>query len=109
MIEMYNRTNEFCDSSESDILFELNARVVSNAIGNKVMSKKVRIKCTRNCFTVRAAYDWNNLPEEVTSSPSLNIFKRRLNRHWADSIQSFEMWNGTMELIPEATPVDQKT
>ena len=81
MIEMYKLTNQFYDSNAIDRLFEPNARI---SRGNqRVMSKKA-IESRRNCFTVRAAKDWNNLPEE-------------------------EMSIGTMELVPEATPVDQKT
>ena len=70
-------------SSKSDRLFESTARIsVRNQ--KKVIMKKAGIKSRRICFTVRAANNLNNLSEEVTSSPSLNIFKRRLDRHWAD-------------------------
>ena len=43
-----------------------------------------RKKQESNCFTVRAAKDWNNLPEEFSSRPGLNILKRRLERHSVD-------------------------
>ena len=33
---------------------------------------------------MRAAKDWNSLPEETTSSCSLNIFKIILDRQWAE-------------------------
>jgi hypothetical protein len=34
-------------------------------------------------FTQRAINPWNKLPERVVQSPSLNIFKWRLDIHWA--------------------------
>lgn len=82
MIEMFKLTNQLYNSNASDRLFELNPRI-SRGNQTKVVTKMGRLQSRRNCFTVRAATDWNNLPEEVTSSPTLNIFKRRLDRHWA--------------------------
>ena len=38
----------------------------------------------RNSFSVRTINDWNALPASVVSSESLNVFKARLDRHWAN-------------------------
>ena len=38
----------------------------------------------RNAFSVRSVNDWNSLPSEVISAPSVNAFKARLDRHWKD-------------------------
>ena len=33
-------------------------------------------------FSTRIVNDWNSLPEEVVTAPSLNAFKSRLDSHW---------------------------
>jgi hypothetical protein len=37
-----------------------------------------------NFFTNRVITPWNNLPEEVVTAPSVNSFKNRLDKHWAE-------------------------
>ena len=36
----------------------------------------------QNSFAIRIINDWNGLPSAVVSSPSLNVFKSRLDAHW---------------------------
>ena len=38
-----------------------------------------------NSFFCRAPKLWNLLPENVVSAPSLDCFKRRLDKHWKDA------------------------
>ena len=33
-------------------------------------------------FTVRAANDWNSLPDDVTSAGTLDVFKAELDNTW---------------------------
>ena len=40
----------------------------------------------RNSFSVRTINDWNALPASVVSAESLNAFKARLDRHWANKM-----------------------
>ena len=42
--------------------------------------KRVR----RNHLTIRSLDTWNNLPEQVVTSRNLNLFKRNLDKIWAD-------------------------
>ena len=37
-----------------------------------------------NVFSQRAVQSWNSLPEEVACAPSLNAFKARVDKFWAD-------------------------
>ena len=43
-----------------------------------------RTNLGRHSFRHRIAAEWNRLPNEVVSAPSLNSFKHRLDKHWAD-------------------------
>ena len=44
----------------------------------------------RHHLGVRAVNEWNGLPQEVVSSPSLNTFKSRLDAHWKNKMFNLE-------------------
>ncbi|KGL75260.1 hypothetical protein N309_10017, partial [Tinamus guttatus] len=47
--------------------------------GCKLKHRKFHLHVRKNCFTVRVIEHWNRLPREVLESPSLEIFKTRLD------------------------------
>ena len=49
--------------------------------GHKMEHRKFRTNMRRNFFTVRVTERWNRLPREVVESPSLEIFKTRLDAY----------------------------
>ena len=49
--------------------------------GHKMDHRKFRTNMRRNFFTVRVTEHWNRLPREVVESPSLGIFKARLDAY----------------------------
>ena len=54
--------------------------------GHRLKLPKDRAETTikAHSFTHRIVNDWNSLPDQVISAPSVNVFKNRLDAHWND-------------------------
>jgi len=48
--------------------------------GHKLKHRKFHLNMRKNFFTLRVMKRWNGLPREVVESPSLEIFKTRLDK-----------------------------
>jgi len=47
--------------------------------GHKLKQRKFHLNTRKNFFTLRMMEHWNRLPREIVESPSLEIFKTRLD------------------------------
>ena len=50
----------------------------------KLSKQHAQSKVRRQSFSMRVVKDWNALPAEVVSTPSLKQFKAWLDGHWAN-------------------------
>ena len=48
--------------------------------GHKLKQRKFQLKMRKNFFPLRVKKPWNRLPREAVESPSLEIFKTRLDK-----------------------------
>lgn len=51
----------------------------------KLFPERVLITVRKESLFLRVIRLWNDLPEVIVTSPSINSFKNRLNRHWSTS------------------------
>ena len=54
--------------------------------GLKLQEARFQLDIRKNFLTVRAVRQWNQLPREVVGSPTLEAFKRQLDRHLSDML-----------------------
>jgi len=48
--------------------------------GHKLKHRKFHLNMRKNFFTLREMEHWNRLPREAVESPTLEIFKTRLDK-----------------------------
>ena len=70
----------------------------------KLPKNRARTNIKAHSFTHRIVNDWNNLPDEVISAPSINAFKNRLDTHWKNHPWLYD-WEATLDHSPSRSNV----
>ena len=84
-IEIYKRTHGLYDICMPVPLENRPTRTLGHLFRQR--RERVRLDQRANYLFNRMADAWNRLPEDVVNAPSVNAFKGRLDRHYADRMQ----------------------
>ena len=83
MLEVFKILNGL-ERVELGIFFQRNERRGRRHVF-KLFKKRVRLDVAKYIFANRVCDRWNRLPEDVVSSPSVNVFKSRLDNYLGKS------------------------
>jgi hypothetical protein len=85
LIEMYKLTHGIYNIDTSWLPLRGQQHHATRGHQYHVKIQYCNLEVRKNCFSLRAAQPWNNLPEEVVQAPSVNAFKARLDKYWSRS------------------------
>jgi hypothetical protein len=70
----------------TDCTPKLQLKLESKTCGHSLKLYKTSVcsSAKSRSFANRVVNPWNSLPDPVVTAPTLNSFKNRLDRHWAD-------------------------
>ena len=63
---------------------------------HKLKHRKFHLNMRKNYFSLRVTEHWNRLPRDVAESPSLEIFKTRLDKVLCSLLWVTLLWQGRL-------------
>ena len=90
IIKLYKMIKNQYDPS---VCIKINYAPISSTRGNskKIFQQHCKYDLRKHFFINRVACPWNSLPEHVIMSSNINIFKRNLDKFWADQYALYNM------------------
>ena len=82
--ETYKIINGICPAYLNDMftyVAVVHERTTRSTAQNLLYVPRCRLECSKRNFKVRASIDWNKLPDDVKSAPSLEHFKPSVLNH----------------------------
>ena len=81
MLQVYKILNGI-DKLDPGIFFSMATGSNTRGHSQKIAKSRARLGMRQNVFSQRVVNDWNSIPAQVVESPTLNIFKSRLDKFW---------------------------
>ena len=91
VLQVYRIINKI-DKLDFNMFFTLNTNT-TRGHSWKLDKPRAYTKLRQLSFSYRVIDVWNSLPEEVVLSPSINSFKKALERHWTNHPNKFQIFN----------------
>ena len=84
LIEAFKYLNRFTSASARGIFhYDLNSRTRNN--GEELIVKHFNTSVAQHFYPIKITTTWNELPNEVVNSRTVNSFKNSLDKHWAEN------------------------
>ena len=81
---MYKYTHAFYDVNKSLIHYSDNTSTRGHKY--KLETRNSNLDLRHFFFTYRTVKVWNDLPSEIVNSPSMNVFKARIDNHFRNEL-----------------------
>ena len=104
MIEVYKYTHGLYTANEDLLAHESESSTRGHQ--HKLKKRYCRTATRQNFFSYRVVDSWNLLPDNVVNAPSLNSFKSRLDRVWANHMYTTDL---KLPLPPTKVVLDPKS